>query len=59
MTEPKRCCDNPIKFVIVYNSGKIIVICQKHSTQFEYQRGIKKIFDYKTKNQLTIQEAFS
>ena len=57
--EPKACCDQPIKFVVVYETGKIIAVCQDHSEEFEYRRGVKTIFDYKTKNKITPQDAFS
>lgn len=58
MTEPKRCCKNPIKLVILYNNDKIISVCNSHSKHFEYQRDIKAIFDYITKKELTHDEAF-
>ena len=57
--EPKSCCDQPIKFVVVYETGQIIAVCQDHSEKFEYRRGVKTIFDYKTKNEIIPQEAFS
>jgi len=59
MTEPKRCCGKPVKLVIRYDNEQLIFVCQDHSKKFEYQRGVKAIFDYKTKKQLTTQEAFS
>lgn len=58
MTEPKRCCENQIQFVIVYTNDKIISVCQKHSKQYEYRRGVKWIFDYVTKKELTPKEVF-
>lgn len=58
MSEPKSCCDQPIKFVIVYENAQIIAVCHEHSQKFEYQRGIKAMFDYETKREITPQEAF-
>ena len=56
MTEPKRCCNNPIQFVIVYANDKTISVCLKHSKAFEYRRNVKWIFDYVTKKELTHDE---
>lgn len=57
--EPKSCCDKPIKIIVLYETGQIIAVCQSHSENFEYRRGVKTIFNYKTKTEITSQEAFS
>ena len=58
MSEPKRCCEKPVKFVIVYVNDKIISVCDYHSKRFEYRRNVKWIFDYLTKKELTQEQAF-
>lgn len=55
----RRCCKKPMKLIIVYDSNDIITVCQEHSEKFEYRRNVKWIFDYKTRKELTIQEAFN
>ena len=58
MNSPKRCCTNPVQFVIVYANDKINSVCLKHSKAFEYRRNAKWIFDFITKKELTREEAF-
>jgi len=58
MTDPKRCCSNPVQFVIVYTNDKIISVCLKHSKAFEYRRNAKLIFDFVTNKELSREEAF-
>ncbi len=58
MTEPKRCCSNPVQFIIVYTNDKVISVCLKHSKAFEYRRNARLIFDYVTKKELSKEEAF-
>lgn len=58
MSTPKRCCNNPVQLVIVYDNDDVISVCYKHSQAFEYQRSVKWIFDYVTKKELNREEAF-
>lgn len=58
MSDPKRCCSNPVHFIIVYTNDQIISVCLKHSQAFEYRRNARLIFDYVTKKELSREEAF-
>lgn len=60
----RRCCKNTAKYIIVYEDIKnnkthnVFTVCQEHSEKFEFRRSVKWIFDYKTRKELTPEEAF-
>lgn len=53
MTNLKQCCTNEPQFIIAYNTNTVYLVCSVHSKKFEYEVGISKIFDYKTKKELS------
>lgn len=60
----RRCCKKPPKFIIVYNTKKpktfdAIVVCQKDSEHLAFRTSVKWIFDFKTRKELTPEEAFN
>lgn len=55
----KRCCNNMIKFIIVYQNNTTIAVCDDDYKKIEYRTGIKMILDFDTKKRLEIKEVLS
>lgn len=52
MCNPGRCCDNEILYFVIYKINTAYKVCSTHWKMFEFQTGVSKIFDYKTKKEM-------
>ena len=54
----KRCCNEILKFIFSYSTGKVILMCEMHSKRFEYKTDLEQIYDYDTGVEVNLKEFF-